>query len=340
MTPHNSQLSALHSQLIIILLFAASCNIEHSNDDIKVPAIVAADTIFSSPLDSLKWVINTGTDEQKMGALSEMDENYRSSNPETVFKHAKNLYTLFAKKEDNISKGRTASIIGAVYFESGKNDSALYYFNESVSFFEKGDDEKYLASSRIRLAQAQSSALEYDKAIDNYLKALSYFEKNYQPNRIQTIYNNIALMYETMGNFDKQEEYLSKAVDMFKKEEITKDYQAAFDDAKRAEALMDTTDLANMDFLYYQLTRAAIGTKNREAGFEYLSYYWEASHKQQNNILAEKTSEIETIHETAKKEIEIERQKQIIKSQNLQRGLLAGGIAISATEVVLLEQMR
>jgi len=170
---NNSPFSILNSQLILLLLFAASCHSPHNNDYRQIPNPVVKDTVFASPLDSLVWVIETGTEEQIMEALSGLDK-YRSSNPELVFKYAKDLYFMYAKSSNVILQGKITSTLGGIYYESGKIDSALIYFNESVSFFEKSNDEESLAINRMRLSLTQNHALEYEKVINNLLKALDY----------------------------------------------------------------------------------------------------------------------------------------------------------------------
>ena len=425
-------------QLIMLLLIVA-CHSPYENFDGQVATVTQADTTFASPLDSLEWVIFNGTDEQKRDAALQLD-NYRVSNPSKVLELMRNLYYKYEKSDDMILLGHITSTIGGVYFESGMIDSALIYFNQTASFYEKSNEEEYLAKSRIRLAHTQRLALDFDKAIENSLKALDYFQENFQPNRILNIYNHISLVYEAMGNLNKQEEYLLKALELSKHEEVNKestgttlinlailkankknydeavmfgtqsiemfreagkgsekllglalqrlvfvlfvadktenikayldeafaiaeqiqnqplkkdvllarvryhveineDYQAAYNDAKIAEELMDTTDLANVDFLYYQLTYAAIGIGNREEGFKYLSKYSTATRNKQNNLLAEKTSEMEVRHETAKKELEIERQKGVIARHNMQRGLLVGGVVFCVVLLALLWYM-
>ena len=429
-----------HCQLAFVLLLGVvGCNALNMHNNQQLSPIMAADTLFASRIDSLEWVIKSGTEEQITDAISQLDE-YRKIYPEIVFKHAKNLYITYAKSANTILRGKIASTLGGIYYESGIIDSALIYFNESVSFFEKSDHEEYLAFAQIRLGHVQRLTLEYDKAIDNLLKSLAYFERDYKPNRILSIYNHIALVYETMGNLDKQEEYLLKALDFSKKEDvpkdvlgstlinfallkanqqdyeesvalgtkaidmfrqagqsaevllglalqrmvfvlfvadktdhiksyldeafgiaertqnlplkadvllarvrfhldISKDYQAAYHDAKRAEMLMDTTNQADLDFLYYQLTRSAIGMNNREECFKYLNLYSTANLKKQNNILAQKSSEIEIKYETAKKEHEIAQQQLIISKQNTLRLVLIAGITLCIIILALLWYM-
>ena len=427
--------------LPILALLAASCHSphEHEHSNGQEANVAVTDTTFASPLDSLEWVIHTGTDDQKIVAIS-MLHRYRISERERVIELTKDLEAKYENSDNMVLRGLIASSMGGVYFESGMIDSALYCFQQSVAFLEKGDDEEYLANCRIRLGHTLFLSVQYDSAIETLLQALDYFEKNDKPNKIFSIYTLIALVYESMGNADKQEEYLIHALDLSKKADIskdqigellinyaifharkenfdealvlgtqavekfreagknfehllgfalqrlvfisfvanrtdsieayldealaiaerlqhqplkvevllaqsryhtdvTKDYQAAFDDAKRAESLMDTTNLESMEFLYYQLTLASIGIRNREEGLHYLSMNYEANRKKQGIELAEKTSEMEVRYETAKKEHAIEQQQLVIARQNMQRGLLIGGVGICMVILALLWYM-
>jgi tetratricopeptide (TPR) repeat protein len=413
------------------------CDVSRNDQHMQIENLAVADSVFASPLDSLEWLINRGTDEQKMDAMIELNNKYRSTHRDVVFKYAKKEFTIREKGDDWKWKGVTAQILGDLYFESGKTDSCLLYFNQSLSFYEKSGDEESVAFLQKRVSIPLLNMLEYDQAIDHLLKALDYYEKNNKPNSLLETYNKIALVYETMGNIDKQEEYLLKSFDLSKKEDVqkndlgimlinlallkrqqkeydkaeefgkqaievfrqagkgyerllalslqrmyfilmssqrpehvkeyldeaitvanklqnrpvikdillarasyylnvAKDYPAAFAEAKKAEAFVDSTNLLDLEFLYYELARSAVGARNKEEGFKYLESYYKANNKKQNKVLAEKSSEMEVKYETEKKQLEIEKQQLIIGRQNAQRNLLASGVVLSILILFLL----
>jgi len=419
------------------LLLAAGCGNDKSN--VEKPQIVN-DTIpmptFESPADSLEWLVKNGTEEQKIAAMDEM--NFREIRIDTMFKYAQLFYMDKKDKNNPMLMGKITSLLGMYYNNISHNvDSSLFYLKQAKTFFEQGDDGNLVANACLRLGLAQQTVYDYENAIENLLIALDYFERVNNTKNVLRTYNNIALTYETMGNRDKQEEYLLKALELSENEGVrkadvgvtlinlalfeknkgnyakaleygkqsvetfrktgelyerflgtiiqryinildeagrtdnfleyyneayaiaekyqdkqlkasllialsdytvnnTKNYQAAYNYAKKAEEFADTTDYVSMNYLWNQLIRCAICTGNKDEGFKYLTIYRATKEKQLNTTLAEKSSELEVKYETEKKQMEIERQQEIIKQQKTQRNIFIVGIAILVIILILL----
>jgi signal transduction histidine kinase len=394
--------------------------------------------VFESPADSLEWVILTNYGEQKMDAIFKYCTDYLELDMEKTALYVKELYMMAKNESHTLMQGKGALCMGDYHYVIGNIDSALYFFDEALSFMKMNDDEN-LARLRTRLSLAQLRVLEYEKALDNILKALAFFEKNDKPSQTLSAYCRIATIYEAMANYNKQEEYLLKALDLITQDNISRDdkgiflinyalfkmrkkdfedaekfgkqaieefrnagkgslrflgstlyrmalililqhsdqkneqiikyldetyaiaeqiqnhglmvealmgkasflvenkeYQTAYQAAKKAETLIDTTDKLVMNDFYYLIACCALRAGKIEETNNYFNLYNKSKDELQDQLLAEKTVELEVYYETEKKELEIVNQKNIIAKQNLQRNFLIGGITTSIIILVML----
>ena len=435
MTPHNSQLSTLHSQLITaMLLLTFSCNYSGKNPDMKTiepPAVI--DSLFvptgNAELDSLfrlaavakqdtnlvKLYVETGdlyknNDFEKAkdyylkaGKLSDyLDWNEGRYVFAVSFANILNRESLpdsaiiismqaleFARRENNEGWiGRIAIIIGDAYFNKDWNETALTFYTEALSIFEKRNETKYLITLYYMLCQVYRDMGTVEKAIEYGEKAIalnpesssalcclglaySHDSRNYEKSnhyleealRICKQQNNtylIGMIYYNLGNnalmvfdLDKAESYTQKSLEIHQKMGNTGGYCEALITLSKLEQLKGRLDksekyvkealqiaqeyemLQNKRYCYMILSEITMAQRNYR---DYMKYW------QENDLvemaIASKSSllaaeEMAAKYESEKKELEIENQKQIIKSQNLQRGLLAGGIAISVILLIL-----
>jgi len=245
--------------------------------------------------------------------------------------------------ENNKDMERLAS----VYFQLGLLYSDIDAVDKAIEFGEKAlelcPDDPY---SLLGLAKAYSSIHQYEKSNKYLEEAL----------RLSILQNNLYLMgliYYPLGenslmvfDLDKAEMYCLKALEvnrqignkaaycgalgiLSKVEELKGNFTQAEKHIK--EVLMIVNELDNLsgkNFCYMVLSELSIA-QNR---FKENIHYWKELELVKNRISSLITlraaGEMGVKYETTKKELEIERQRQVIKRQNLQRNLLSGGIAI------------
>jgi tetratricopeptide (TPR) repeat protein len=174
--------------------------------------------------------------------------------------------------------------IAVAYYDSGKYETAINYYEKSLIIREKLNDKKGVVAVMNDLASVNENTFRYDKAIDYYQKSLNVSEKLGDKetnvkilNKIANVYyenkqldksiefyeksvqtgkaigndkkvaeslNNIGVLYSDMGDLDKAEKYLKQSMNYYDK---TND--------KMSKSL-SLNNLGNVNFEYKNLDKA------------------------------------------------------------------------------------
>ncbi len=114
--------------------------------------------------------------------------------------------------KDHPSTATSYNGIGLVYFEQGKINNALEFFQKALNIREKvlGSEHKDTATSYNNIGWIYDEQRDYDKALEFYYKALDIREKVLGSNHPDTAksYNNIGIVYYNQGDYDKALHYL------------------------------------------------------------------------------------------------------------------------------------
>ncbi|WP_075343888.1 tetratricopeptide repeat protein [Tenacibaculum agarivorans] len=96
---------------------------------------------------------------------------------------------------------------------------AKKYFNEGLDIISKDEKrlEKYKIAIYVQLGVINRREANYDKAIDYYLKSLSYYEKKEDESKIADVYHNMALVYRYQRNHKKAIENYKTAITLKEK---------------------------------------------------------------------------------------------------------------------------
>jgi len=204
------------------------------------------------------------------------------------------------------------------------------------------------------LAKAYGTAHQYKKSGANLEKALQICEE--QNNLYVMGYIYCELGDNALLDFDLNtaEKYTRKSLEinqqigntaaygfslmlLSKIEQLQGRITQSEADIRQALEIIEELDLPNVKRICYLiLSENAVAQQRYHDNIN----YWEDRDLIEINIASQTTlraaEEMAAKYETAKKELEIENQKQIIARQNLQRGLLAGGVAVCAMILVLL----
>ena len=249
-------------------------------------------------------------------------------------KHLQNVYYMLSQTYKNINA----------------DEKAIEYGEKSVAL--NSDDEYALYA----LAAAYSSSYQYEKSIKYYEEAL----------RLAALRNNTyltGLIYFYMANdamvefdLEKTEKYAHLTIEIFeqfgrpalcagyimfsKLEQAKGNYEKAENYAKDALQIAVELDALNEKLLCYRiLSELAAAKHNYRENIQ----YWREFDMVEKDIAKETaliaSEEMAAKYETEKKNLEIERQQLIISRSNMQRGMLAAGIAVFAVIVVLLWYM-
>ncbi|MFH2095855.1 MAG: tetratricopeptide repeat protein [Bacteroidota bacterium] len=116
--------------------------------------------------------------------------------------------------------------IGIAYFKLGELDSALFFYNKSLSIRKELNDKNLIASSLSKMAVVYLEQGNFDQALASNLEVLKVYEEQGNENYTALTLNNISVIYDKLKNYDKVIEYGNKAIAIHLKN--NNDYQAAF----------------------------------------------------------------------------------------------------------------
>jgi len=113
-----------------------------------------------------------------------------------------------AGKSGNISaKGEAEAWIGYIYYNQGKNDSSLYFFNEALKSLKYQPDKKKEAEIMNNIANIFRVTAQYDTAMLIYTDLIKYYESVNDLEKQGKILGNIGSLYYTAGNQEKATEF-------------------------------------------------------------------------------------------------------------------------------------
>ena len=164
-------------------------------------------------VDSLENVLNT----QKLAVSQQLDLYYQISwgsidvDIEKAFMYAKKGIKLAEKENDKAQAARLYNNLGVAYDMMNEADSAMICFNKALDFalnIKNGQSEEarsYTCIGNFRLGRG-----EYPQALEYYLKALPYYEKSGNKERIGALSHNIGVIYQTLLNYEQALKYYLK----------------------------------------------------------------------------------------------------------------------------------
>ena len=106
---------------------------------------------------------------------------------------------------------------GFIYYNQGKNDSSLFFFNLALKSLKEAPDKKKETEIMNNIANIFRVTAQYDTAMTIYVDLLKYYETANDNVKQAKILANIGSLYYTAGNFEKAKEYTLKALDIQRK---------------------------------------------------------------------------------------------------------------------------
>ena len=315
---------------------------------------------------------------------------------------------------------------GLILAREGLVDSSIVINLKALELAKREKNERWTAHMNVNTGNAYYSKKWYETALQYYMEALSSYEKMNDTKRIGQVYYMLKLVYNNMNLFEKALMYGEKAIEILKDDpyvlsSIASSYNQKHDHEKGNkyyEEALRICELQNntfiMEGIYCELAYSSLMDNDLDNAEMYMKKIREVSGNnflfdisyifingmlnalkgnfaqaetytlqalelanEQDNVEAKKmcyqllcelslaqrkfskylqyreelntveinlanetvvhsSAEMEVKYETTKKELEIERQQNIIARQNIQRWLLAGGIAVSVVILFLL----
>jgi len=163
-----------------------------------------------SKTDSLQKVLslidkNDFASQQKI--LHQLYDIYLVNDLPSALSVANRQYLLAEKTGEFTERGEAEASMGFVYYNQGKNDSSLFFFNKSLESLKVQPDKKKEADIMNNIANIFRVTAQYDTAMTIYTNLLKYYESVNDIVKQGKLLGNIGSLYYTAGNQDKAIEY-------------------------------------------------------------------------------------------------------------------------------------
>ena len=265
--------------------------------------------------------------------------------------------TVFKKYNWIGSQSMVYKNIGEMYMAIDNYEEAEINLTQSDSLSHIRNDSLRIASVKLSFGRLYLYKKEYAKALQNAEIAYGYYishpEEGIKKAESLNILADIYL--EGYNNWTRATEYAQNALlllnglDSPREEAISwriistlhlkrKQWHQAEQMALKALAT-DDSEPANTLALYGILCKAYAQLGNPAKSNEYFDKHKELQSSWSTKHYQSSIREMEVKYETEKKNLEIVRQQNVIASQNMQRWLLAGGVAVCVVFLVLLWYM-
>ncbi|MCD6531502.1 tetratricopeptide repeat protein, partial [bacterium] len=107
--------------------------------------------------------------------------------------------------------------IGTTFYYQHNYDKAQQYFNRALHLSEEIDEQSLELRAKRKIALVWYATEQYKKALRIYQDCVKAEKEREHINRLQlaTDYNNIALMYENLNDYDRAIENLNRALEIY-----------------------------------------------------------------------------------------------------------------------------
>ncbi|UJP65364.1 histidine kinase dimerization/phosphoacceptor domain -containing protein [Mongoliitalea daihaiensis] len=207
------------------------------------------------------------------------------------------------------------SELAIYHYSEGDLDSAVYYVNRSLPFFEANGFSEELGASYGTLGNVEFKKENYKEAIQYFEKALKFNENQRNQHKAGWFFN-IGYAYNKLGVVDKALEHMNKSLEIRK----------------------EINDMAGIRDSYQGLAEVSQRKGDFNNAFQYLTLYQVYKDSVFNETKNRQIAELETQYETSKKdqaiavlEQEKEIQSLLAQKQQTQISLTLFGLVVLLT---------
>ncbi len=163
-----------------------------------------------SKADSLKNVLSkTGGDNSadQLSILRQLYDIYIIDNLPAALSVAYSQYHISGKTGAAAEMAEAESNLGYIYYNQGKNDSSLFFYNKALESLKVLSDKKKEADVMNNIGNIFRVTAQYDTAMTIYTNLLKYYESVNDMAKQGKLLSNIGSLYYTAGNQEKAKEY-------------------------------------------------------------------------------------------------------------------------------------
>ncbi|HEX2919617.1 MAG TPA: ATP-binding protein [Bacteroidales bacterium] len=188
--------------LILIALFAAGTGIAGQS---------------SEKADSLKLVLESTAKNDyhaRSELLRQLYDEYLINDLPAALSVSNRQLEIAEKTGDASLEAEAFSWKGYIYYNQGKNDSSLYFFNQALPELKKSADRSKEMDVMNNIANIYRVTAKYDTSMVIYVDLLKYYETAGDKVKEAKVLANIGSLYYTAANFEKAMEYTLKALEI------------------------------------------------------------------------------------------------------------------------------
>ncbi len=188
------ELSVLKKVLILLLLPWFSC------------------TSLAGELDSLKTLLKSASGTLRVDILNDIANSQKYVSTDSVLHYARLALKLAGELEYLHGKSNSYSNIAFVNVYRGKKDSAIAFIEKALAIDRVSGNKENEARNRLYYGNALMQFEEYEKASQNFIKALEYFEKTGDKFYTSKISGHLGIVFASLNDYQTALEYFNKAL--------------------------------------------------------------------------------------------------------------------------------
>lgn len=354
---------------------------------LTVCCLLSVFSCYSQSIHELEEKLKTASADDKAGLLNQLSESYLQSSVNKSIDYAEQALSL-SKTSGDINEEATADVnLGNAYSQNGNSAKSINYYKDAIKIFDKYNLPSNSAYIWNKIADAYNHTEKYSDAFDADTKALELFKKTndkkgmtsmnielgdiaFQQKKYEnslpyyqqalkisedakgqiTILSRISRSYNGWGNYNEAYKFLSSALDIAKKNNLTSLENSLSQSIEKVKQNLTGSQKSKTDYEKEKEKQTLEQIKVKESEIHTLSTekiksmeeIGKLSEEAQLKELKIKTQQEEII----RKKLETEKQTQInelLKKEqelttaelNQQRWIIWGGIAFSILLIAL-----
>lgn len=155
---------------------------------------------------------NAQPDSTAIKQLLDKAYSLEANEPLLALKVYKKAHHLSVSKKYHLDAFKALQYSGIVHSDLSNYDSAIYYFKKAIPFCQLLNYKKGIASTYINIGNAFQFQGKLDSVVSNYTKGIKVFETIKDSSNIAQSYANLATLFGSINQFEKQKSYLVNAL--------------------------------------------------------------------------------------------------------------------------------
>jgi two-component system NarL family sensor kinase len=174
--------------------------------------VLSQSAISKSFTDSLELELKNATDTNKIDILNKLSTAYADNNGDKALEYAQLAIELSKPLKFDMGIIQAYNNIGIVFDVTGKYDSALINYNNSLVISKKINHTRLMANTLNNIGLVYWNKGELDLALNYYLQSLKLFEKIESKKGQANTLSNIGLIYTDFKKYNEALEYHFKSL--------------------------------------------------------------------------------------------------------------------------------